>query len=817
MEKTKEKVVINNPYVKLSRQDKKRLEKAVAKAKKEKKFPTTAQATIPYRVLYKNGMMQLEGFKFSKTLSFEDINYELKDNEDKKRTFKRLSDVYNFFTEDMHVQMTYMNTRIPMDEVVEMLKIKEQGDNCDELRREMSEILIDKEMKGNKGIVRKRYLTYTIEAENPIEAVRQMKDIDAQVQSNLYKSGLRSKSHVVRGTERLRSLHAAMHPNGVEKFRFAWDALSKNGLSTKDFIAPMSFHFPISGKYFRMGDIYGCVSLLSLDCPEVEDRIITDFLQIDTPIIVSIHLDPIDRVKAKKFIEKRNMQLNSSKIREQTHASNEGYDIDILPPELTANGADTAKMLTEINSSNENLFNMTILICVFADTLKDLKVIQKNVEKIANKQSSQLLLLRDQQEQAFVSCLPLGISHIDIQRTIMTSQLAMLNPFTSVQLFTPNAPYYGVNPLTKSLIMADRTQLKNPNGLYLGVPGGGKSFAGKREKLMYYLLNNSCDIVVIDPEDEYQKALEMIGGQTIDLSPSSGQHINPMDINFDVGYQDEDPIRNKSLFMLSIAEQIASRKVEGIKTGLEGDEISMVDEVVRKIYNGLKEKYWVGMHRNPTNEEMPLFQDFYEELKKLGNPKADRIADCFKIYITGSLNVFNYHTNIDMSNRVICFNIKRLSGKLKKVALVILTNFIWNRVSINRDAKKKTLLDVDEFHLMLKDPETANYFVEFWKRFRKWGGIPTGLTQNITDVMRSPQIEQIFSNSQFIYMLPQSARDKEILQEHLGISDEEIDYVTQSADSGEGLMYFGDKVVPFKDEFPKGKIYKVLTTKPEEV
>lgn len=817
MEKTKEKVVINNPYVKLSRQDKKRLEKAVAKAKKEKKFPTTAQATIPYRVLYKNGMMQLEGFKFSKTLSFEDINYELKDNEDKKRTFKRLSDVYNFFTEDMHVQMTYMNTRIPMDEVVEMLKIKEQGDNCDELRREMSEILIDKEMKGNKGIVRKRYLTYTIEAENPIEAVRQMKDIDAQVQSNLYKSGLRSKSHVVRGTERLRSLHAAMHPNGVEKFRFAWDALSKNGLSTKDFIAPMSFHFPISGKYFRMGDIYGCVSLLSLDCPEVEDRIITDFLQIDTPIIVSIHLDPIDRVKAKKFIEKRNMQLNSSKIREQTHASNEGYDIDILPPELTANGVDTAKMLAEINSSNENLFNMTFLICVFADTLKDLKVIQKNVEKIANKQSSQLLLLRDQQEQAFVSCLPLGISHIDIQRTIMTSQLAMLNPFTSVQLFTPNAPYYGVNPLTKSLIMADRTQLKNPNGLYLGVPGGGKSFAGKREKLMYYLLNNSCDIVVIDPEDEYQKALEMIGGQTIDLSPSSGQHINPMDINFDVGYQDEDPIRNKSLFMLSIAEQIASRKVEGIKTGLEGDEISMVDEVVRKIYNELKEKYWVGMHRNPTNEEMPLFQDFYEELKKLGNPKADRIADCFKIYITGSLNVFNYHTNIDMRNRVICFNIKRLSGKLKKVALVILTNFIWNRVSINRDAKKKTLLDVDEFHLMLKDPETANYFVEFWKRFRKWGGIPTGLTQNITDVMRSPQIEQIFSNSQFIYMLPQSARDKEILQEHLGISDEEIDYVTQSADSGEGLMYFGDKVVPFKDEFPKGKIYKVLTTKPEEV
>ena len=817
MVKEKQKVVINNPYVKLSREDKRKMERAIAKAKKESKFPTTAQNTIPYRVMYKNGMAQLEGFLFSKSICFEDINYELRDNEDKKSVFKKLSDVYNFFTEDMHVQMTYMNTRVPQDEINEMLRIKSQGDQCDELREEMTEILLDKEKKGNKGIVKKRFLTYSIEAENPIEACRKMKDTDLAIQANLYKSGLRSKSHVMKGTERLKNLHSAMHPSGKDKFKFAWDALSKNGLNSKDFIAPISFNFPVSGKYFRMGDTYGCVSLLSLDCPRVDDRIITDLLQIDTPIIVSIHIDPIDRVKAKKYIQKRNMQLNSSKIKEQTTASREGYDLDILPPELTANGDDTAKMLQEINSSNENLFNMTILVCVFADTLKDLHVVQEHVEKLANKQSSQLILLRDQQEQAFVSCLPLGISHIDIKRTIMTSQLAMLNPFTSIKLFMPNAVYYGVNPLTKELILADRTQLINPNGLYLGVPGGGKSFAGKREKLMYYLQNEMCDIVVIDPEDEYAKAVEMIGGQTIDLSSVSGQYINPMDINFDVGFNDEDPIKNKCLFMLSIAEQVASRNIGGVKTGLEGDEISIVDDVAKKIYLDLHEKYWIGMHRNPTVDEMPTLQDFYDELRKVENPKAQRIADCFKIYITGSLNMFNHRTNVDLNNRVICFNIKRISGKnLKEVAMIILTNFIWNRVSFNRDQRKKTLLDIDEFHLMLRDPETAAYFVEFWKRFRKWGGIPTGLTQNITDLMRSPEIEQIFSNSRFIYMLPQSKRDKDILQEHLNISDEELDYVTQT-DSGEGLMFFGDMIVPFKDEFPKGKIYKVLTTKPEEV
>ena len=607
-----------------------------------------------------------------------------------------------------------------------------------------------------------------------------------------------------------------MHPEGDDRFRFNWSILSRDGLNTKDFIAPMSFRFPVSGRYFRMGDVFGNVSLLSLDCPQVDDRIITDILSIDTPIIVSIHIDPIDRVKAKKFIQKRNMQLKSSKIKEQKHASNEGYDIDILPPELTANGEDTAKMLKEINSSNENLFNMTILVTCFAKSPKELNATWESVEKIANKQSCQLILLRDQQEQGFVSTLPLGVNKIEIQRTIMTSQLAMLNPFTAVKVFMANSPYYGVNPLTKELILADRTKLKNPNGLYLGVPGGGKSFAGKREKLMYFLMYPTSDIMIIDPEDEYKRMVELIGGQVIDLSASSLQHINPMDINFDVGFADEDPIKMKCQFMLSIAEQIASPKINGAKMGLEGDELSIVDEVCLKIYEDLKEKYWIGMHRNPYPEEMPTLEDFYNALRNHPNEKAGRIADCFQLYTTGTLNVFNHTTDIDLNNRVVCFNIKRLSQNLREVALVILTNFIWNRVTFNRNASKRTLLDIDEFHLMLRDPQTASYFVEFWKRFRKWGGIPTGLTQNVTDLLNSSQIEQIFSNSEFIYMLPQAKKDKDILADRLGISEEELNYVTQT-DSGEGLMFFGSKIIPFRDSFPKGLIYNVLTSKPEEV
>jgi type IV secretory pathway VirB4 component len=814
-EKTK-RIIIKSPDEKLSKADAKKMERAIRKAQKSGKFPTTAQDTIPYRAMYKNGMCQLEGYSFSKTIAFEDINYQLKDNDDKEKAFSKLSDLYNYFTEDMHVQMTFMNTRISPEEVAKSLTINEQGDGHDDLREELTEILIDKERKGNKGIIKEKFLTYTIEEKDPIFAAKKMKDIDEAVQKNFKKAGLKSASSPLNGTERLKVLHSAMHPEGDSKFKFNWSILSKEGLNTKDFIVPMSFRFPVNGKYFRMGDVFGSVSLLSLDCPQVDDRIITDLLSIETPIIVNIHIDPIDRVKAKKYIQKRNMQLNSSKIKEQTHASREGYDIDILPPELTANGDDTAKMLKEINSSNESLFNMTILITCFAKSPKELHATWESVEKIANKQSCQLILLRDQQEQGLVSSLPLGINRVEIQRTIMTSQLAMLNPFTAVKVFMPKSPYYGVNPLTGELIMADRTVLKNPNGLYLGVPGGGKSFAGKREKLMYFLMNDTGDIVIIDPEGEYTATVNKIGGQIVDVSASSLQHINPMDINFDVGYADEDPVKNKVAFMLSIAEQVASPKVNGMRVGLEGDEISIVDDVAKKIYEDLRQKYWIGMGRNPNIDEMPTFSDFYDALRNYPNEKAQRIADCFKIYTTGTLNVFNHITDVDLDNRVVCFNIKNLSSNLREVALVILTDFIWNKVSFNRNMAHRTLLDIDEFHLMLRDPQTANYFIEFWKRFRKWGGVPTGLTQNVTDLLNSPQIEQIFSNSDFIYMLPQSKRDRDILAERLGISDEEINYVTHS-DSGEGLMFFGNKIVPFKDDFPKGKIYDLLTTKLEEV
>ncbi len=813
MKNKNEKVVIKGHFSQVSEADRRRMELSIQKAKKEGKFPTTAQNSIPYKVMYKNGICQLEGNKFSKTIEFKDVNYELKDDDDKQITFDKLCKLYNHFSDDMHIQHTYMNTKIPMEDIYKSIAIKGQEDGYNELRDELTEILLDKERRGNKGNRNFKYITYTIEERDPRLAYQKLKDCDADIQGILNESGIKADNEVLDGTQRLSSIHAAFHPMGKEKFKFNWSTLSKTGLSTKDFIAPMSFVFPTNGKYFRMGDIYGSVSLLSLDCAIIHDRVITDMLSMETPVIVSIHIDPIDKSKAKKLIDKKNYQINSAKAKQQTYASTHGYDMDLLPAELESNVDDTRKMLLELTQKNENLFNITILVTCFARSLKELQVVQVKLEKKAKKQSCDVKLLRDQQEQGLMSCIPLGINKVPIQRSIMTSQLAMLNPFKSSQLFEPNSIYYGINPLTDEIIQCDRTSLKNPNGLYLGVPGGGKSFAGKREILMYFL-NSEYDIIIIDPEDEYSKMTEMLGGQVITISPTSQLHINPMDINFDVGFKDEDPIKTKCQFMLSIAEHIARKKASDV--GLEGDELSLVDEITQNIYEELREEYWVKQHRNPTKDEMPILEDFYNKLLKHENPKAKRIADCFKIYVTGSLNLFNGHTNVDIDNRVVCFNTKDMSESLREFAMVIMTNFIWGRVSLNRNLSKKTILDIDEFHLMLKDEQTASYFIEFWKRFRKWGGVPSGLTQNVTDLLKSEKIGEIFKNSEFIYMLPQSKKDRDILIDSLGISEEEAKYITESS-SGEGLIRYGKTIVPFKDQFPKGEIYKVLTTKPEEV
>lgn len=402
-----------------------------------------------------------------------------------------------------------------------------------------------------------------------------------------------------------------------------------------------------------------------------------------------------------------------------------------------------------------------------------------------------------------MSSLPLGSNQIEIQRGLTTSSTAIFVPFTTQELFQQGeALYYGLNALSSNLIMADRKLLKNPNGLFLGTPGSGKSFSAKREIVNVFLLTED-DIIISDPEAEYFPIVERLGGQVIRLSPVSPHHINPLDINPDYS-EEEDPLTLKSDFILSLCELIV-----GGKEGLQPVERTIIDRCTRLVYRDYL--------ADPAPERMPILEDLYNLLRAQSEAEAQRIATALEIYVTGSLNIFNHRTDVDIQNRLVCYDIKELGKGLKKIAMLILQDSVWNRVTVNRAAHKTTWFYIDEMHLLLKEEQTAAYTVEIWKRFRKWGGIPSGLTQNVKDFLTSKEVENIFENSDFVYMLNQAQGDRQILAKQLGISNHQLSYVTHSG-PGEGLLFYGSVIIPFVDRFPKDtELYSLLTTRPSEV
>ncbi len=376
-------------------------------------------------------------------------------------------------------------------------------------------------------------------------------------------------------------------------------------------------------------------------------------------------------------------------------------------------------------------------------------------------------------------------------------------PFTTQELFQRGAGafYCGVNALSGNLIMVDRLRQKNPNGLILGVPGSGKSFSAKREMFSVYLLTND-DIIICDPEAEYWPLVKRLHGQVIKISPTSKQYVNPMDLNLD--YSDDDnPLSLKVDFILSFCDIVV-----GAKEGLKPVEKTIIDRCVRLVYRDYL--------ADPRPENMPILQDLYDCLRAQDEKEAQFLATALEIYVTGSLNVFNHRTNVDIQNRVVCYDIKELGKQLRQLGMLVVQDQVWNRVTINREAGKTTRCYVDEFHLLLRG-ELAAWSVEIWKRFRKWGGVPTGITQNVKDLLASPEIENILENSDYICMLNQAPGDRQILAKKLNISPHQLSYVTQ-ANEGEGLLFYGNVIVPFVDRFPKDtEMYRLMTTKPNEI
>ena len=783
---------------KLTRAEKKEIAALIRAAKGDGKAHT-AQQTIPYLAMYPDGICKVTEKKYSKSIAYDDINYQLAQADDKTAIFENWCDFLNYFDATVSVQLSFINRGTRSGGAEEVVAIPTQNDAFNSIRTEYADMLKHQLAKGNNGFVKSKYITFSVEADNLNAAKARLARIETDILNNFKVLGAAARP--MTGYERLEALHSVFHPEG-EPFRFSWDWLTPSGLTTKDFIAPSSFRFG-EGRYFRMGRKIGAVSFLEILAPELNDRMLADILDLETGIVVNLHIKSIDQTEAIKTIKRKITDLDKMKIEEQKKAVRSGYDMDIIPSDLAMFGGEAKNLLQDLQSRNERMFLLTFLVVNMADTKRKLENDIFAAAGIAQKYNCALTRLDYQQEAGLMSSVPLGENLIPIQRGLTTSSTAIFIPFITQELFqTGAALYYGLNALSSNMILCDRKRLKNPNGLILGTPGSGKSFAAKREITNAFLITDD-DIIICDPEAEYYPLVRRLHGQVIRISPTSTQYVNPMDINLNYS-EDDNPLALKSDFLLSLCELVI-----GGKEGLMPVEKTVIDRSVRNVYRPFLAA--------PDPAKMPILGDLYDELLRQPEPEAARVAAALELYVSGSLNVFNHRTNVELSNRLVCFDIKQLGKQLKKLGMLIVQDQVWNRVTINRAEKKSTRYYMDEFHLLLKEEQTAAYSVEIWKRFRKWGGIPTAITQNVKDLLSSREVENIFENSDFVLMLNQAQGDREILARQLNISPQQMKYVTHT-EAGEGLIFYGNVVLPFLDRFPQNtELYRVMTTRPEEV
>ena len=768
-------------------------------AKGKKRAALSAQQTIPYVRMLPDGVCQLPGGLYTKTVEYEDINYSVASTEDQTAIFSGWSSFLNYFDSSLPFQLSFINRRSHSRSRYNV-NIPQAEDDFNSVRAEFTGMLKNQIARSNNGIERSKYITFGIPAESLDEARPRLERVEADVMSNFKRLGVPSEP--MDGRARLALLHGQMHPGSREPFRFSWGDIAKTGLGTKDFIAPDSFDFR-QPRLFRMGQYWGAASYLQILASELSDKLLAEILELDAEMTVTLHIQTVDQLKAIKTIKGKISDIGKMKVEEQRKAVRAGYDPDILPPDLITFSKDAAELLADLQSRNERMFLLTFTVVNLAPTRQRLENDIFTVGGIAQKYNCTLKRLDWQQEQGFVSSLALGGNEVEIQRGMTTSSTAIFIPFMTRELrMAGPSLYYGMNALSHNVIMADRKKLKSANGLYLGSTGSGKSFAAKRELLNVFLTIPQDRIIIVDPMGEYAPLVRRLGGQVIEIAPDSPNHINPMDIQ--MGGNDEDsPLSMKADFLLSLCELVV-----GGKEGLQPIEKTVIDRCVRLVYRDLA--LGVGDGR------MPLLQDLYEELLKQPEPEARRVATALELYCTGSLNLFNHPTNVKTDCRVVCIVLKGMGDNLRKIAMHVTNEFVNSSVNTNYQSGISTWCYFDEFHVLLRDQLTASYFVSIWQMLRKRGCVPSALTQNVKHLLASPEIQNILDNTDFMILLSQAQSDRAILAKQLGISEHQLSYITHS-NSGEGLLFYGNVTIPFMDRFPRGEIYDLLTTRPEDL
>lgn len=787
------------------KEKKKKLNELNKRKNAKSKLPKSTQNDIPYVADYDEGIFEIEKGKYSITLAFSDVNYQTSRRDEQESIFMRYADLLNYFSPEIEFSITLNNKNVDLNELKEEILINdEKGDKLDEYRNEYNQMLMKQVSAGRNELKREKMMTITIKAKNVMEAMVNFNRIELEMISSFQKIG--SKARRLSTAERLELLHDIFRKEQIGNFdcngSFDYAKIKANNFSAKDYIAPSAFRFDTNE--ILIGDRYArCVFINNLPS-FMSDKFLAEITDCDFNMITTLSMQAVAPQDAIKIVRHQILGMESNKIEQQKKAIKAGYDPSMINHNLKHSLEEAEELLDFLQNKNQKMFLVSIVLMPIADTKENLKKYTESISAVARKYLCQVQKLSFQQKEAFNQVLPLGHNTLPIKRTLTTDSTAIFIPFTSQELFQEDGMYYGLNGVSKNLIMLNRKNLKNPNGFILGTPGSGKSFSAKRE-IVNVLLNTDDDVIIIDPEREYTPLAEGFGGEVIPISAGSKHYLNPFDMG--ENYADEEnPLTLKSDFVLSLCEILI-----GGKNGLTPVERSLIDRCLNRCF---------ANYLSTMNEEdQPTLKDFYNEMIKQSknDPEARGLASALEIYTTGNLSVFSNKTNVDVKNRFIIYDIKDLGKNLKTVGMLVVLDAIWNRITQNRMKGKRTWFYIDEIYLLFANEYSANYLFELWKRARKWGAIPTGITQNVEDLLKSDTARTMLSNSEFLLLLNQAYSDKIQLQELLNISDTQLNYVT-NVEAGKGLIRAGENIIPFVDNFPKNtKLYKMMTTNPEEI
>ena len=790
-------------------------------------IPRSTQDSIPYVADYEEGLFEVTPNKFSKMYRMKDINYRTGREEEQVTIFCKLGEFLNYFSEEMRFAFVIDNRVVSKKEQERKVFKQMKGDKYDRHRKEYNNILRRQIIAGRNDMQTEKYVTVTIDADTPIEALLRFHKIDAEIITNLRKIG--SDAEVLSTDERLEYYHDKFRKGhegefntkkGFEEMGF-YDFIKMQGISSKDYIAPSFMQF--DRKYIQIEDeYYRCMFLNNLPA-SLQDEVLFDLCDNDFPSTVSLSIEPVAQDRGLRIVKKQLTGIEANKIDAEKKAIRAGYSPETIQHSIKDAHAQAESLYDDMLNKNQKMFFVTITMMVHGSTLEELDENCDIIMSKARKYTTQLQTLIAQQEEAFRVTLPFGYASktLNVERALTTESTSIFMPFSNQELFQSGGFYYGLNQISQNLVIVNRTKMKTPSGFVLGSSGSGKSFATKREILNVLLDDDKTGVLIIDPENEYGDFCRAFGGTVLKISADSNNYINPMDMPKEYGLDEDDDIntislaamkekaiKKKSDYIMSIIERMISVGSSADSTTITPQQKTIVDRAVIETY-----KEYLAHDFDPAYQ--PTLLDLQTQLDIEGQKSSEgkKVAEGVEYYTKGSMDIFAHHTNVDVSNRLVVFNVRDLGDQLRQIALIIVFDFIWNRMVQNKNLGVRTYCYCDEIHVMFQSYYSANFLKQLYKRGRKYGLCITGLTQNVEDLLRSEQARGMIANSDFIMMLNQSSEDLKILAGMLNISETQMGYVT-GADAGSGLLFAEKVIVPFVDRFPEDSyLYKLMSTK----